>query len=115
MRNELHYIERGENFQRRKEIYEELHPETRQGMRNGQTAKNEIISFLGSKPINWNQDGQISKRVGSTGLEPSGVARGTSEIISFVQPNPNTDANENLSPESEKSFTDDTAEKSPNA
>lgn len=39
IRNELHYTERGELLQRKKEIYEELYPETKQGMRNGQTSK----------------------------------------------------------------------------
>jgi ParB family chromosome partitioning protein len=33
-REELHYIEAGEQMSRRKEIYEELHPETKQGAMN---------------------------------------------------------------------------------
>lgn len=39
IRKELDFIEQGEQLARRKEIYEALHPETKQGMRNGQTAK----------------------------------------------------------------------------
>lgn len=40
------FLMRHEQLSRRKAIYEELHPETRQGMRNGQTSKNETISLL---------------------------------------------------------------------
>jgi N6-adenosine-specific RNA methylase IME4/ParB-like chromosome segregation protein Spo0J len=49
IRNELHYTERGEQLLRRKAIYEELHPQSKHGMRNGQTSKNEIISSLETK------------------------------------------------------------------
>ena len=36
---------------RRKELYEALHPETRQGQRNGQTAKNDSLTLLAAKPF----------------------------------------------------------------
>jgi len=47
----LSYDEIGDLLLRRKELYEALHPETRQGMRNGQTSKNENLSLLGAKPF----------------------------------------------------------------
>ena len=46
IRQGLDYIDEGKQLARRKEIYETLHPETRQGQRNGQTSKNETVSFL---------------------------------------------------------------------
>ena len=45
----LSHRELGDLLLRRKELYEAIHPETRQGMRNGQTAKNENFSFLDTK------------------------------------------------------------------
>ena len=39
----------GDLLLRRKELYEAIHPETRQGMRNGQTAKRENFSLLDTK------------------------------------------------------------------
>lgn len=42
-------IEFGDLLLRRKQIYETLHPETRQGMRNGQTSKNDNLSVLETK------------------------------------------------------------------
>ena len=39
----------GDMLLRRKELYEALHPETRQGQQNGQTAKNANSSFLETK------------------------------------------------------------------
>ena len=45
----LSHRELGDLLLRRKELYEAIHPETRQGMRNGQTAKNENFSLLETK------------------------------------------------------------------
>ena len=49
VRTNLSRQELGEQFLRRKEIYETLHPETRQGMRNGQTVKNANLASLETK------------------------------------------------------------------
>ena len=49
VRTNLSHRELGDLLLHRKELYEALHPETRQGMRNGQTAKNENLSLLGAK------------------------------------------------------------------
>ena len=51
IRRKLHYTDEGKQLTRRKEIYEVLHPETQQGRRNGQTSKNETVSFLEAKPF----------------------------------------------------------------
>ena len=45
----LSHRELGDLLLRRKELYEAIHPETRQGMRNGQTSKNENSSLLETK------------------------------------------------------------------
>ena len=45
----LSHRELGDLLLRRKELYEAIHPETRQGQRNGQTAKNANSSFLETK------------------------------------------------------------------
>ena len=45
----LSHRELGDLLLRRKELYEALHPETRQGQRNGQTAKNANFSLLETK------------------------------------------------------------------
>ena len=45
----LSHRELGDLLLRRKELYEAIHPETRQGMRNGQTAKSENFSLLQTK------------------------------------------------------------------
>ena len=50
IRNEFHYTERGDYLKRRKEIYEELYPETKAGIAGGkarQKSASEIISFAG--------------------------------------------------------------------
>lgn len=49
VRKNLSIIDFGNLLLRRKEIYEILHPKTKQGMRNGQTSKNENSSVLGTK------------------------------------------------------------------
>lgn len=49
VRTNLSPIEFGDLLPRRKQIYETLHLETRQGMRNGQTSKNEKFSLLETK------------------------------------------------------------------
>ncbi|MCI9122436.1 MAG: ParB N-terminal domain-containing protein [Oscillibacter sp.] len=45
----LSHRELGDLLLRRKELYEAIHPETRQGQRNGQTAKNANSSLLETK------------------------------------------------------------------
>ena len=49
VRTKLTHHELGEQFLRRKELYEMLHPETRQGMRNGQTSKSANLASLETK------------------------------------------------------------------
>lgn len=49
VRSGLSHRELSELLFRRKEIYETLHPETKRGMRNGQTSKNEDSSLLEAK------------------------------------------------------------------
>lgn len=51
IRRGLDHVEEWEQLARRKEIYEKLHPETRQGQRNGQTSKTETVSVLDTKPF----------------------------------------------------------------
>ena len=46
VRTNLSPIEFGDLLLKRKQIYETVHPETRQGMRNGQTSKNDNLSVL---------------------------------------------------------------------
>lgn len=47
----LSHRELGDLLLRRKELYEALHPETQQGKRNGQTAKNDNLTLLKTKPF----------------------------------------------------------------
>lgn len=47
----LSHRELGDLLLRRKELYEALHPETQQGKRNGQTAKNDNLTLLAVKPF----------------------------------------------------------------
>ena len=49
IRKDLSGIEYSELLLRRKEVYESIHPETKQGMRNGQTSKNDKMTFLEAK------------------------------------------------------------------
>ena len=47
----LSHRELGDLLLRRKELYEAVYPETRQGMRNGQTSKNDNLTSLQAKPF----------------------------------------------------------------
>ena len=49
VRHNLNHIDEADQLLRRKEIYEELHTETRRGMRNGQTSKTAAVAVLESK------------------------------------------------------------------
>ena len=49
IRRNLHYSDEGKQLARRKEIYEILHPETRQGQRNRQTLKTDTETVLRTK------------------------------------------------------------------
>ena len=51
VRTNLSHRELGDLLLHRKELYEAIHPETRQGMRNGQTAKNGKLPLLDAKPF----------------------------------------------------------------
>ena len=51
VRTNLSHRELGDLLLHRKELYEALHPETRQGQRNGQTAKSGNLTFLDPKPF----------------------------------------------------------------
>ena len=62
VRSNLSALEYGEILLRRKEIYEILHPETKQGMRNGQTSKTDKMSVLETR--SFAQD--IAKKIGVT-------------------------------------------------
>lgn len=76
IRNELTVLERADHLARRKEIYEELHPETRvgqygwKGTKTVKKPEKEIISFsddtaskIGVTPRTIRQEVQISKRI----------------------------------------------------
>lgn len=52
VRARLSRYDLGEQLLRRKEIYETLHPETRHGMRNGQTSKDVNLASLETKSFN---------------------------------------------------------------
>ena len=60
----LSHRELGDLLLRRKELYEAIHPETRQGQRNGQTAKNGNLTVLETKPFSEDSAGKlgVSKR-----------------------------------------------------
>lgn len=49
VRNDLPVMERNDIMLHRKEIYEQIHPETRHGMRNGQTSKDAKFASLETK------------------------------------------------------------------
>ncbi|MDE7245272.1 MAG: ParB N-terminal domain-containing protein, partial [Oscillospiraceae bacterium] len=51
VRADLSHRELGDLLLRRKALYEALHPETQQGRRNGQTAKNDNLTRLETKPF----------------------------------------------------------------
>ena len=68
VRKDLSEIEYGDLLLRRKEIYEALHPETRHGMRNGQTSKDCNLQSLGAKAF-------IQETADHLGVNKSTIAR----------------------------------------
>lgn len=68
VRTALTTTQRGELLLRRKTIYETLHPETRHGMRNGQTAKDCSVQSLETKSF-------VQDTAEKLGVSPSTVSR----------------------------------------
>jgi len=68
VRTALTATQRGELLLRRKTIYETLHPETRHGMRNGQTAKDCSVQSLETKYF-------VQDTTEKLGVSPSTVSR----------------------------------------
>jgi len=68
VRTALTATQRGELLLRRKTIYETLHPETRHGMRNGQTAKDCSVQSLETKSF-------VQDTAEKLGVSPSTVSR----------------------------------------
>ena len=50
MRGELSTLERGEQYARRKEIYESLHPETKAGAAQGEGKRNQLAEIISASP-----------------------------------------------------------------
>ena len=69
----LSHRELGDLLLRRKELYEAIHPETRQGQRNGQTAKNDNLTVLAAKPFSEDTADKlgISKRTVERLVQPA--------------------------------------------
>lgn len=73
IRRGLHYMDEGRQLSRRKEIYEALHPEVRQGKRNGQTSKTApgaVLAFaedtaekLGIAPRTIREKIQVARKI----------------------------------------------------
>ena len=59
----LSHRELGDLLLRRKELYEALHPETQQGKRNDQTAKNDNLTLLKTKPFSEDTAENLSDNV----------------------------------------------------
>ncbi len=68
VRTALTTTQRGELLLRRKTIYETLHPETRHGMRNGQTAKDCSVQSLEAKSF-------VQDTAEKLGVSPSTISR----------------------------------------
>ena len=69
----LSHRELGDLLLRRKELYEAIHPETRQGQRNGQTVKNDNLTVLGAKPFSEDTADKlgVSKRTVERRVQPA--------------------------------------------
>jgi ParB-like chromosome segregation protein Spo0J len=84
VRSELHYIERGDQLKRRKEIYEALHPETKKGV-SGAVASNEsqhhgTTTVPGTAAVSFAKDTE-----GKTGMDERTIRRDI-QIASNLSP-----------------------------
>lgn len=94
VRTKLTKQELGDQLLRRKELYEMLHPETRQGMRNGQTSKIANLASLETK--SFAQDTS----------EKTGMSKRTVSRLLQIANNMTRDAKRNVQP---SDLTQDTA------
>jgi ParB family chromosome partitioning protein len=80
----LSHRELGDLLLRRKELYEAIHPETRQGQRNGQTVKNDNLTVLGAKPFSEDTADKLgvsSRTVERTVQMMNGLTEDTREVF----------------------------------
>ncbi|MFN3481023.1 MAG: ParB/RepB/Spo0J family partition protein [Thermodesulfovibrionales bacterium] len=105
IRAELNALEKAEHLLRRKEIYEELHPETKAGVKgalvkHGRISANETVSFAedtarktGLSPRTIQQDVQIAEKIipeVKEQIRDSKLANSKRELLSLARLDPET-------------------------